>query len=197
MRLPQAPVARESRVRLDFPSGWSEERRRVRKSSLTLLSESAATRRLNHEYVARLHFDLKGCAELFPRSVGALDPVASHGARLAARDAERRDAPVIGEHDRGHRLEEAYSSLAAVAAAMISGAATATSNPIRLETHGKAPFEHFGIGQPRVGHVRLHHARAVEVRAGARAARDRLVILVLSVTEREIVHRALRSGEHA
>src|SRR5437870_7720466 len=100
--------------------------------------EPAATRRLNHEYVARLHFDLKGRAELFPRSVGALDPVASHGTRLPARDAERRDAPVIGEHDRGHRLEEAYSSLAAVAAAMMSGAATATSNPIRLETHGKA-----------------------------------------------------------
>ena len=39
--------------------------------------------------------------------------------------------------------------------------------------------------------MRLHRARSVMIRSRARAARDRLVILVALVAEREIVHRPL------
>src|SRR6266480_3970617 len=105
-----------------------------------LLSKPAAAGGLDHEYIARLHFDLKGRAEFFARSVGALDPVAPDSTRLAARDAERRDAPVIGEHDCGHRLEEAHASLAAVAAAMAPRTAAAAPDPVRVEPNREAPF---------------------------------------------------------
>src|SRR5437660_1392214 len=96
--------------------------------TLLALSETASPRGLDHEYIARLHFHLKGCAEFFPCPVGALHPVAPDSARLPARDAERCDPPMVGEHHGGHRLEEAHAPLAAVAAAMTSGAAAATSD---------------------------------------------------------------------
>src|SRR5262249_62278151 len=105
-----------------------------------------------------------------PPPVAPLDPIPADCARLSACDTERSDAPVIREHDRGHRLEEAPSPLAAVAAAMAPGAPAAAPDAIRLEPDGKAPLQHFRIGEARVGHVRLHHARAVEIRARAGAA---------------------------
>ena len=80
---------------------------------------------------------------------------------------------------------------------MPAGAAAASPDAIRVEAYGKAPLEHFGIGEPRIRHVRLDHARAVEVRPRAGTAGDRLVVLVALVAEGEIVHRALRGGERA
>ena len=47
-----------------------------------------------------------------------------------------------------------------------------------LEHHRIAEFQNFRIGQPRVGHVRVHGVGAVEAGPGRRAGADRLVILV-------------------
>jgi hypothetical protein len=49
---------------------------------------------------------------------------------------------------------------------------------VAVQPHREAELQHLGVGQARVGHVRLHHAGAVEAGAGAGAARDRLVVLV-------------------
>src|SRR5690242_13662148 len=87
--------------------------------------ESAAAGRLDDEHVAGSHTDLECGAEFLARPVGALDPVAASSARLPSTDAERRDAPVIGQHDRGHRLQEAHPPLPAVAASVASRAAAA------------------------------------------------------------------------
>src|SRR5205085_10724437 len=143
------------------------------------------------------HFTLAGGPESFTRPIAALDPVASDFTGPSAGAAERRNAAVIGKHHGGHRLEEAHPPLAAVAAPMPAGAAAASPDAIRVEAYGKAPLEHFGIGEPRIRHVRLDHARAVEVRPRAGTAGDRLVVLVALVAEGEIVHRALRGGERA
>ena len=43
----------------------------------------------------------------------------------------------------------------------------------------------------------LHGARSVEVRSRTRSPRDRLVVLIRLVAEREVVHRPLRCREHA
>ena len=104
-------------------------------------------------------------AEMLDVAVGALDPVAAGRAGLAARDAERRHAPVVRQHHRGHGLEESHAPFDAVAAAMSARAARAAPDAEGLEPHRKAPLEHFGIREPRVGHVSLHGVGAVEVRA--------------------------------
>ena len=60
----------------------------------------------------------------------------------------------------------------------------------------KSPFEDFRIGEPRVGHVNLHRARAGTVGRRAAAAADRFVVAERRVAEEQIVHRALaRAGE--
>ncbi|MBK6803788.1 MAG: hypothetical protein IPG84_02415 [Betaproteobacteria bacterium] len=126
-------------------------------------AEPAAARRPHDEHVARPHLDLERRAEVLARTVGPLDPVLAQRARRAAVDAERRDAPVVREHHRGHRLEEAHAPLAAVAAAMPARAAAAAPDRVGVQPYREAPLEHFRVGEPRVRHVRLHDARAVEV----------------------------------
>src|SRR5487761_1874345 len=86
--------------------------------------------------------------------------------------------------------------IAAVIASRKRTRRTAPSPPRHLpappEQYRKAPLQHFGIGEPGVGHVRVDRRRAVEARTGAGSAADGLVILVARVTEGEVVHRALR-----
>ena len=119
-----------------------------------------------------------------------LDPVAAQAPRLAAGQAEGRDAAVAGERGDGHRLAEAEPADAAVAAAPAAGAAAARPDPVRLEQHRVAPLQLLGIGEPGVGHLGLHHVGAVEAVARARTAGHRLVVLVPVVAERHVVHRS-------
>ena len=73
-----------------------------------------------------------------------------------------------------------------------------TPDRITLQAHRKAQLEHFRVSQARIGHMRLDHCRPVEAAgemalrvesaAGARAARNRLVVLVALVAEGEIAH---------
>jgi hypothetical protein len=67
---------------------------------------------------------------------------------MTACDAKRRDPPMIGQHHGRHRLEKPHASRRAVAARVQTAAAAAAADRERIQTHGKAPFEHFGIGQP-------------------------------------------------
>ena len=76
-------------------------------------------------------------------------------------------------------------------------AAAARANRKTVEQHRETPLQHFGIGQARVRHVRLYHARAVKARPRARAAGDGFVILMTLIAESEIVHRALRCAHRA
>src|SRR5438270_7592868 len=154
----------------------------------------AASRTFDDEYVAGRHLGLVERPELGVTSVGAQHVISSTLARFAAPHAVRRHEPVAGQDRRGHRLEEAHAPDGTVAAAPAAAAARAGSDFKALEAHRKAPLEHFRIGEPRVRHVRLHHIRAVVARTRARAAADRLVVLIAVVAVREIVHRALRRG---
>src|SRR6202790_1035044 len=167
------------------------------RGSASCFAESAAARRLDDEHVAFLHLDLEGRTEVLARAADALHPVAADVARRTACHAERRHAAVVGEHGSGHGFEKAHAPLAAVAATISARAAAAATHSEFFQAHGKTPLENLGIGEPRVGHVRLHHAGAIEIRPRARATGDRLVILVGFVAEGEVVHGALRGGERA
>ena len=85
----------------------------------------------------------------------------------------------------------------AVAAAPHTIAARSRPHAEPFQQHREPVLEDLRIGQPAVGHVRLHRAGPVRRGARARPAGDRLVILMAVVAEREIVHRALRSRQHA
>jgi len=96
-----------------------------------------------------------------------LDPVAAEGARLAAGHPERGDAAVAGQRGNGHGLAEPEPADAAVPAVPAARAAAAGPDPVGLQQHRVAPFEHLRVGEPGVGHLGLHDVGAVE--AGARA----------------------------
>src|SRR3954467_7985693 len=111
-----------------------------------------------------------------------------------------RIAAVIGSRKRPRRTAPwpaGRVAPAAVPAAPVAAAARSGADLEALEAHREAPLEHLGIGEARIGHVRLHHVGTVEVRSGARAACNSLVVLVALIAEREIVHGALRGREHA
>ena len=55
-------------------------------------------------------------------------------------------------------------------------------------------LQHLGIGDPRVRHVGVDGARAVEARPGPGAAADRLVVAEALVAEEQVVHRPLAAG---
>jgi len=98
---------------------------------------------------------------------------------------------VIGEDAGRHRLAEFDLAHEPVAATMSASPARAGAQREFTQQHREARLEHLRVGEPRIGHVRLHAARAVVVGAGARAAGDGLVVLVAVVAEREVVHRSL------
>ncbi len=104
---------------------------------------------------------------------------------------------VVGQDGRRHRFQEAHLAHAAVAAPPAPGAARAGADGVAFQPHREAELEDFWIRQARIGHIGLDHAGAVEARPRPRAAADGFVILVLGVTEREIVHRALGRRHHA
>jgi hypothetical protein len=71
---------------------------------------------LNDEDIAGLHLQRRLVAERLAPTVGALDPVSTRRAWLTAREAERRDAPTIGQQYGRHGREEAHAPIDAVAA---------------------------------------------------------------------------------
>jgi hypothetical protein len=126
------------------------------------LAEAAAARGFDHEDVARRQVGRVAAAHRGHRAVRALHPVAAEGAGGAALQAEGGDPAMAAERADRHRLEEPYPADSAVAAAPAALAAAAGSDRIGLEADGVAPFEHLGVGEPGVRHLRLHHIGAVE-----------------------------------
>jgi Tfp pilus assembly ATPase PilU len=96
-----------------------------------------------------------------------LDAVDAHRAGLPAGHAEGAVMAAVAEDGRRHRLQEAHPAHAAVAAAPAPGAARAGADGVAVQPHREAELQHLGVGQARVGHVRLHHAGAVEAGPGA------------------------------
>ena len=58
--------------------------------------------------------------------------------------------------------EEAHTPDPAITAGPASRAARSALDLVAVQHHGEAELQHFGVGQARVGHVGLHHARAVK-----------------------------------
>ena len=110
--------------------------------------------------------------------VGAQEAVDAGRARLAAREPEGRDAPVVRENRDRHRRAELDRAHEAVAAAVSPAAAGAAPVAELAHQHRVPALQHLGIGEARVRHVRLHARGAVEAGPRARAAGDRLVVLV-------------------
>ena len=80
---------------------------------------------------------------------------------------------------------------------MCARAARAAANREFAQAHRIARFEHFGVGQPRVGHVRVNGVGPVGCWRGAAAAADRFVIAERRVAEQQVVHRPLAGGRQA
>ena len=49
-----------------------------------------------------------------------------------------------------------------MAALPLAGATRALSNFVTFKMHRKAELQHLRVGQARIGHVGLHHARAIK-----------------------------------
>ena len=168
-----------------------------RRTCLRHRAEAAAARRLDDEHVARLHLDLAGRAELFPRAIGALDPVAptAPGAPPAMPNGGTRrwlasTTAVIASRKRMRRREPSPPRC-------LPSPPLPCRMPKDSSRTGKRHSSTSGSVRRELVMWVCTTLDAVESRARAGAARDRLVVLVRVVAEREIVHRALRRREHA
>ena len=155
-------------------------------------SRSRTRRRRQSRSVSAPPSSIRCCRRRARRSCARPGPAR----RRPCRTAGTRRWP--GEDRRGHRLEEAHAPDRAVAAAPLAAPPLPRRIAKLLEQHREAPFQHLGVGEARVGHVRVH-ATSVPSKpfARARAAADGFVILVAVVAEGEVVHRALRGAHHA
>ncbi len=177
--------------------GGSFRRFRQRFDPLRCRAVAAAGRRLQDEDIARRNMALVHRGHFVAAAIGPLDPVAPARAGGTARDPVGRHDAVVREDDDLHVLEKADAAQGARTAGVTPGAAAAVADSETLQQHRIAPFQDFGVGEARIGHMRVHRGRAVEVGPGAGAAADRLVVLVTGVAEGDVVHRALACRLHA
>ncbi|CNU06369.1 Uncharacterised protein [Mycobacterium tuberculosis] len=103
---------------------------------------------------------------------------------------------MTGERADRHRLGELEASDGAVAAPPATGAPAALTYGELAQQHRVAPLQHLGIGEPGVGHVRLHHRGPVVPVTGPGARSYGFVVLVPLVAERDVVHRPGSLGLH-
>src|SRR5262249_146165 len=94
-------------------------------------------------------------------------------------------------------LQEANGTAYAVARIPAAAPARTFADVEILEHDGIAKLEHLRIGQSRVGHVRMHGVGARKAGTCRRARANRLVILVLAVSEMEIVNAPRCGGGRA
>ena len=90
-------------------------------------------------------------------------------AGFSAFQTERPDAPVAGQQGRLHPFEEAHGAADTVAGSPFALAAGISADVEVFEQHRIAEFQNLRVGQPRIGHVRMHRVGAVEAGAGRRA----------------------------
>ena len=127
-----------------------------------------------------------------------LQGVAAELAWLAAVEAERGvRASTFGEDRDAERLQELDLADDAVSAAMFPCSARTAADRELADADGIAAFDYFGIGQSRVGHVRVNGIGPVGLGRGSAAAADRLVVTERPVAEGQVVHRPLTRGGHS
>src|SRR5699024_559818 len=138
-------------------------------------------------HVPRLNLSRIASGQLRDAAVSAVDAVASQATGRATGHAVRCDSPMTRQRAYGHRPHELDATQRAVAAAPSAGAAAAAPNRELSQQYRETPFEHFGIGEPGVGHVRLHHRRPLEPVTGPGAGSDGFVVLMLRIAEGDVV----------
>ena len=136
-------------------------------------------------------------AEGFARPVGANDVLGAALSGLAAGHAVGARSAVLAENGQGHGLEERDLADRAVTAAVLPGTAGAPSDGEAVETHGVTLLQDLGVGDPGIGHVRVHGIGSVEAGPRPAAAADGLVVAEPVRAEERVVHRALAARAHA
>src|SRR5262249_26140753 len=97
---------------------------------------------------------------------------------LATHDAERRHYPVRCTNRPFHCHEEADCPLDAVPAMPLALTAGAFADMEVFQNHRIAQFQDLRIGEPGIGHVRMHSRSAVETRSSRRAGANGFIILI-------------------
>ena len=129
--------------------------------------------------------------------VVAARPVLADVTGLAPGQPERAHAAMPRQNRAVHFFQETNRAAHAVASVPFAAPARAFADVEVLEQHGITKFQHFGIGEARIGHVGVHGVGTGKSGTRRRARADRLVVLIFRVPEVEIVHGPLRGGERA
>jgi sterol desaturase/sphingolipid hydroxylase (fatty acid hydroxylase superfamily) len=162
------------------------------------LPMTAPARRQEHEAVAGLDARAVDRTErLDGAAAGADHALLARQARLATVEPVRRLGAVLAQDRQLERREEGDLADGPVAAAETSRPSRVGAYGETLHAHRVAVLQDLRIGDAGVGHVAVDGARAVEPRSGAAAAAHRLVVSEALVAERDVVHRALTTGDQA
>src|SRR5262245_17518177 len=151
-------------------------------------------RGLDHEDVPGLYLHGVTTLHRIDRAILALDPLPSERSVRPAVHAVRRNSSVAAQRADCHRLQEPDPTPTTVASGPAADAPGAGHDLEGLQPDRIAPLQHLGVGEPGVGHVRLHDVGTAEAVPGTGPARDSLVVLRTLVAERHVVHRARPLG---
>ena len=112
-----------------------------------------------------------------PRAIRHLGPVLTNSPRRSAIDTKRRDLAVRTQRRHRHRLQKPQQSQRSVPTGPLANATGAFPHAKRFQPHRKPFLQNFGIGGPRICHMRLHCITAIKPRPRASPAGNRLIIL--------------------
>ena len=155
------------------------------------LAEPPTPRGLDNISVAGLDLDATTMTHTYDLTIGSHKVVLAHLAWLASLEAEGSDDTTIRKHRDGEWRVEHDVSLDPVTATEAARTARATADRERLDGEREAELENLGVGEPRVGHVRVHRVTSVVVGTGARPPTDRFVVVDTSgVAKSKVVHGA-------
>src|SRR5690606_1743321 len=126
-------------------------------------AEAAAPRCFNNEYIACLHIGRACGAQLKLAAIAALHIAAAHLTRFAAFKPKGGNATAIGQDGCSHGFQETQTAYATMTAMHLACTAAAQSDFVAFKQNREAPFQYFGIGQARIGHVGLYGIDTVEV----------------------------------
>src|SRR5699024_10220488 len=122
----------------------------------------ASPRSPEDEYVARRDLDRVATGHFFALAIGAFHPLVSWLPVISAGHAVWRYATMTGQEGDRHRIEELQAAYRPVATVPTPEAAASVPDRKLFERDVVAQFEHFRVGEARIGHVRLHDIGAVE-----------------------------------
>src|SRR6476659_5429757 len=114
---------------------------------------SPRRRRSDDDRLASFQHRRIAAGELVDAAILAPHSVLADLSVSAAGKPERRNAPVPGKNSAFHSLQETDGANDAVARTPPAAATRTLADVKVLEQDGIAEFQHFGIGEPRVGHV--------------------------------------------